>query len=124
MNPQLSIIRLVAEATLPVQIGIGMLALASMMSWAIIFRKRIIINRARREADRFEQHFWSGGDLSQLYRGIEATGGPVGRSRIFEFACRESARLRAQRCIPADQILEGSRRAMRVAQLNEIDRLD
>jgi biopolymer transport protein TolQ len=124
MNPQLSIIRLIAEATIPVQIVIAILALASFSSWAIIFRKRLVINRARREADGFEQHFWSGGDLSQLYRGIEGRGGAVGMASIFEFGFREFARLRAQGGIPADQILEGSRRAMRVAQLKEIDRLE
>jgi biopolymer transport protein TolQ len=124
MNPQLSIIRLVAEATIPVQIVIGLLALASLVSWAIIFRKRLVISRARREGDQFEQHFWSGGDLSQLYRGIEARGGATGMASIFEFGFREFARLRSQGGIPSDQILEGSRRAMRVAQLKEIDRLE
>ena len=124
MNPQLSIIRLVAEATIPVQIVIGMLAIASLVSWAIIFRKRLVINRARREGDSFEQHFWSGGDLSQLYRGIEARGGATGMASIFEFGFREFARLRAQGGIPPDQILEGARRAMHVAQLKEIDRLE
>jgi biopolymer transport protein TolQ len=124
MNPQLSIIRLIAEATLPVQIVLGILALASLSSWAIIFRKRLIIRRARREADQFEQHFWSGGDLSQLYRGIESRGGATGMSSIFEFGFREFARLRSQGGIPSDQLLEGSRRAMRVAQLKEIDRLE
>ncbi|MEP7246376.1 MAG: protein TolQ [Gammaproteobacteria bacterium] len=124
MNPQLSVIRLIAEATVPVQIVIAILILASMMSWAIIFRKRLVINRARREADSFEQNFWSGGDLSQLYRGIESRGGAVGMSSIFEFGFREFARLRQQGGIPADQLLEGSRRAMRVANLKEIDRLE
>ncbi len=124
MNPQLSIIRLVAEATIPVQIVIGILALASLVSWAIIFRKRLVIRRARREADVFEQNFWSGGDLSQLYRGIESRGGATGMSSIFEFGFREFARLRAQGAIPSDQLLEGARRAMRVAQLKEIDRLE
>jgi biopolymer transport protein TolQ len=124
MNQELSIIRLVAEATIPVQIVIGLLALASLMSWAIIFRKRLIINRARREADVFEQNFWSGGDLSQLYRGIESRGGATGMSSIFEFGFREFARLRAQGGIPSEQLLEGARRAMRVAQLKEIDRLE
>jgi biopolymer transport protein TolQ len=124
MNPQLSIIRLVAEATIPVQIVIAILAMASLVSWAIIFRKRLIINRARREADHFEQNFWSGGDLSQLYRGIESRGGATGMSSIFEFGFREFARSRAQGGIPSDQLLESSRRAMRVAQLKEIDRLE
>src|ERR1044071_2728957 len=96
MNPQLSIIRLIAEATIPVKIVIALLALASLTSWAIIFRKRLVINRSRREADQFEQNFWSGGDLSQLYRGIESRGGATGMSSIFEFGFREFARLRAQ----------------------------
>src|SRR5262245_34904264 len=124
MNHDLSIIRLVVEATIPVQIVIGLLALASLVSWAIIFRKRLVINRARREADTFEQNFWSGGDLSQLYRGIEARGGATGMSSIFEFGFREFARLRAQGGIPSDQLLDGARRAMHVAQLKEIDRLE
>jgi biopolymer transport protein TolQ len=124
MNGQLSIIRLVSEATIPVQIVIALLLLASFVSWAIIFRKRIVIQRARREADQFEQNFWSGGDLSQLYRGIESRGGAVGMPSIFEFGFREFARLRQQGGIPSDQLLEGARRAMRVAQLKEIDRLE
>jgi len=124
MNSQLSIIRLIAEATIPVQIVLGILALASITSWAIIFRKRLIIRRARREADQFEQNFWSGGDLSQLYRGIESRGGATGMSSIFEFGFREFARLRSQGGIASDQLLEGARRAMRVAQLKEIDRLE
>ena len=96
MNQELSIIRLVAEATIPVQIVIAILALASFASWAIIFRKRLVINRARREADQFEQNFWSGGDLSQLYRGIESRGNATGMSSIFEFGFREFARSRQQ----------------------------
>jgi len=124
MNHELSIIRLIAEATIPVQIVIALLAIASMMSWAIIFRKRIVISRSRREADQFEQNFWSGGDLAQLYRGIEARGGATGMSSIFEFGFREFARLRQQGNIPSDQILEGARRAMQVARLKEIDRLE
>ncbi len=124
MNPQLSIIRLVMEATIPVQIVLGLLAIASVMSWAIIFRKRLIISRARNEGDQFEQNFWSGGDLSQLYRGIESRGGATGMSSIFEFGFREFARLRQQGGIPPDQLLEGARRAMHVAQLKEIDRLE
>ena len=102
----------------------SLLLLASMSSWAIIFRKRLVVNRARRDADRFESSFWSGGDLSTLYRSIEARGKPTGMESIFEFGFREFARLRSQGGVAADMLLEGSRRAMRVAQLKEIDRLE
>jgi len=123
VDEQLSILRLVAQASVTVQIVIGILLLASLTSWAIIFRKRRVIGRARREADRFETRFWSGDDLAQLYRSIESRGGATGLAGIFEFGYREFARLR-QSATAADQLLEGSRRAMRVAQLKEIDRLE
>ena len=124
MGEQLSILRLIVQASVPVQLVIALLLLASLMSWAIIFSKRRIIGRARRDADRFETRFWSGDDLAQLYRTIESHGGASGMAGIFEFGFREFARLRQQGSIGADQLLEGSRRAMRVAQLKEIDRLE
>ena len=124
MGEQLSILRLVAQASVPVQIVIGILLLASLNSWAIIFRKRSVIARVRREADRFESRFWSGDDLAQLYRTIESHGGATGMAGIFEFGFREFARLRQQSGIDMEQLLEGSRRAMRVAQLKEVDRLE
>ena len=123
MAEPLSILKLIVQASIPVQIVIALLLLASLSSWAIIFRKRRIIGRARREADRFESRFWSGDDLAQLYRAIEARGGATGMAGIFEFGFREFARLR-QSAAAGDQLLEGSRRAMRVAQLKEIDRLE
>ena len=124
MGEPLSVINLVVQASVPVQIVIAMLLLASLYSWMIIFRKRFVIGRSRREAEQFESQFWSGGDLAQLYRGIESRGGATGMASIFELGFREFARLRQQGVVPAEQLLEGSRRAMRVAQLKEIDRLE
>src|SRR5580658_9553743 len=123
MGEQLSILRLIVQASVPVQIVIGILLLASLSSWAIIFGKSRAIGRARREADRFESRFWSGDDLAQLYRAIESHGGAMGMAGIFEFGFREFARLR-QASAGQEQLLEGSRRAMRVAQLKEVDRLE
>ena len=123
MGDQLSIVRLIVQASVPVQIVIAILLLASLTSWAIIFKKSRVIARARREADRFESRFWSGDDLAQLYRAIESSGGATGMAGIFEFGFREFARLR-QGGATSEQLLEGSRRAMRVAQLKEIDRLE
>src|SRR3974390_1251118 len=123
MVEPLSIIKLIVQASIPVQIVIALLLLASLSSWAIIFRKRRIIGRARREADRFEGRFWSGDDLSTLYRAIESKGGATGMAGIFEFGVGEFARLR-QSAAGSEQLLEVSRRAMRVAQLKEIDRLE
>jgi biopolymer transport protein TolQ len=124
MPADLSIIRLVLDASIPVQLVLALLAFASVMSWAIIFSKRSVISRARQEADQFETNFWSGGDLAQLYRAIESRGRTTGMSNIFELGFREFARLRQQGQVPPEQLLEGARRSMRVAQLKEIDRLE
>ena len=124
MPADLSIIRLVLQASIPVQLVLALLAFASLMSWAIIFSKRAVISRASREADQFETSFWSGGDLAQLYRSVESKGRTTGMASIFELGFREFARLRQQGQVPADQLLEGARRSMRVAQLKEIDRLE
>ncbi len=124
MPADLSIIRLILQASIPVQFVLALLAFASLMSWAIIFNKRAVIRRARREADQFETSFWSGGDLAQLYRSVESKGRTTGMASIFEMGFREFARMRQQGSVPVDQLLEGARRSMRVAQLKEIDRLE
>src|SRR5579862_2776509 len=124
MPADLSIIQMSLQASIPVQLVLVLLILASVMSWAIIFNKRMVIRRARREADQFENSFWSGGDLAQLYRTVESHGRATGMASIFELGFREFARLRQQGPVPVDQLLDGARRSMRVAQLKEIDRLE
>ena len=124
MGGDLSILRLVLQASPVVQLVMGLLLLASLMSWSIIFGKRSMVRQARANAERFENSFWSGGDLSALYRSIESRGSSTGMESIFEFGFREFARLRQQEGIAADLLLEGARRAMRVAQLKEIERLE
>jgi biopolymer transport protein TolQ len=123
MVGDLSILKLIAQAGPVVQFVIGLLLLASLISWAIIFDKRMVVRRARIDAERFENSFWSGGDLSALFRAIESRGRATGMESIFEFGFREFARQR-QNGAAADLLLEGARRAMRVAQLKEIERLE
>lgn len=119
----LSILKLIGDASLVVQLVLALLLAASIASWAVILGKRAVLSKARSEADRFEANFWSGGDLGSLYRSLEARGRNSGMSGIFEMGFREFARLR-QSGTPSDQLLEGARRAMRVAQLKELDRLE
>jgi biopolymer transport protein TolQ len=124
MPNELSVLELVLDASPVVQAVMLLLGLASIASWAVIFAKSRIISRSRRQADVFEMAFWSGGDLGTLYRSIETKGrAGTGLQSIFESGFGEFSRLR-QMAAPADQLLEGSRRAMRVAQMREIDRLE
>jgi len=125
LNDQYSILQLILQAGPVVQFVILLLLGASLMSWTIIFRKRRLLRAALVEATRFENAFWSGGDLGKLYRSIESRGGAtLGMEGIFEAGFGEFTRLRTQSGLTPDQVLEGVRRAMRVGQLREIDRLE
>ena len=124
MNEQHSILQLILQAGPVVQVIIAMLLFASLASWSIIFRKRRLVSQAESEANRFEGTFWSGGDLGKLYRAIGTRNkATVGMESIFEAGFGEFSRLRSQ-SVPGTELLEGVRRAMRVAQLREIDRLE
>ena len=120
-----SFLGLVLEASVIVQIVLAILASASVVSWAIILKKRRALVATRAAADSFETIFWSGGDLGALYRTIELRKDKTtGMESIFEFGFREFSRLRKQPSIESGQLMEGARRAMKVAQLREIDRLE
>lgn len=58
---------LFARATLIVKLVMGMLVFASFWAWAIIFQKLIMYRSARREAQRFDEVFWSGEPLDGLF---------------------------------------------------------
>jgi biopolymer transport protein TolQ len=126
-DPQshLSIISLVTNASLAVQIVMFLLLAASFVSWSIIFGKRRLIRRTRAASDEFETNFWSGGDLNTLYRSAtRQKGGSIGMASIFEAGFREFNRVSQQGDVSADKVIDECRRAMRVAQIREVDRLE
>jgi biopolymer transport protein TolQ len=120
----LSILRLVLDATLVVQVVMLLLLAASVMSWTIIFRKQRLLRSARESAERFERSFWSGGDLGALYREIESRTDAEGVESIFEQGFREFVRLHQQGASAAEMLLEGARRAMKAQQIKELERLE
>ena len=125
MTSDMSILGLLLEASLPVQIVMLLLALASLVSWSIIFTKRRLIRRTKDASDDFEANFWSGGDLNTLYNSTTRDrAGNVGMASIFESGFREFNRAMQAGGINADKVVEECRRAMRVAQMREVDRLE
>ena len=124
MNSDLSILRLILDASPFVQAIMAFLLLASVASWAVIIDKSRVLKRASASAQEFETSFWSGVDLSSLYREMaRADATPQGMSGIFEAGFREFGKLK-QSSLNPEQIIEGSRRAMRVSHLREMDRLE
>ena len=118
-----SIIELLLHASFIVQLVMLLLIAASVASWAIILKKRKLLNESREAADRFESDFWSGRDLAALYNSIDGEV-QTGMADIFVSGFREFSRLRSQLGLAGAQLLDGSRRAMKVAQLKETDRLE
>jgi biopolymer transport protein TolQ len=118
-----SIFSLVLHASIVVQFVMVLLLGASVVSWGIIFRKRKVLAESRQAADRFEEQFWSGGDLAGLHKSLEGSS-PKGMADIFVSGFREFSRLKTQLGLAGAQLLDGSRRAMKVAQMKETDRLE
>jgi biopolymer transport protein TolQ len=124
-NTNLDLLRLVIDASLPVQLIMALLIVASIVSWVIIFRKRSVISRAHKEAERFEERFWSGAELTKLYAGATQGRGPSGgMEAIFEAGFREFGRLRQRKGVDSRVQLEGAQRAMRATGSREIDGLE
>jgi len=125
MTADLSILELVLNASVIVKLVMSTLLLASFTSWTMIFSKRSILNKARRDADKFEELFWSAEDLTPLYNKVSSKRDSTnGMEKIFESGFREFARLRKQKTVDADAVLEGSQRAMRVAMNKEIEMME
>ena len=125
-TPNMSILGLIADASLLVQGVMLLLLMASIVSWMIIFHKATQMKQARKEIDAFETRFWSGVNLSEFYGELSHQIKPrVGMASLFEAGFREFARLRRQDAQhdPA-MLLEGAQRGMRVALTREMDRLE
>jgi len=121
----MSVISLVTNASVLVQIVMGMLLLASLMSWYYIFLKSLVFGRETRKAAEFEKEFWSGGDMAQLYqRAANARDDAGSLERIFEAGFREFSKLRRQPGGDTAAALDATRRAMRATCQREIDGLE
>lgn len=118
-------LELIIRASIPVKIIVLLLLVGSFISWVIIFRKARAFKQANREAEDFENRFWSGADLGKLYSSATDRNRSVGgMEAIFEAGYREFARLRDRRRLDGRAQLEGAQRAMRVTFAREVDQLE
>lgn len=118
----LGFLHLILNASLLVQLVMLSLVVTSVVSWTMIFNKRVMLNKAKKAADKFESQFWELEDLSPLYNRISNSRTPsTGMEKIFEAGFKEFARLRSQENTQPDAIIEGAQRAMRIAMNKELD---
>jgi biopolymer transport protein TolQ len=121
----LSLWSLFLQADIIVKIVIIALILASVWVWAIVFEKTLTLRRANRAADAFEDQFWSGGSLDELYvEQGEKPSSPM--AAVFGAAMAEWRR--SSRVAGADVTRSGARdridRAMNVTVQRELDRME
>jgi biopolymer transport protein TolQ len=129
VSQDLSILELIWNASIIVQIVMLLLIVVSFMSWYFIFRKLFTIRVAGTQTEHFERDFWSGSDLNALYQSAVNHRHSTGSlERIFEAGFREFVKIRTQRAAttmsdPA-ALVDGARRAMRATYQREMDRLE
>jgi biopolymer transport protein TolQ len=121
---QISIFELIANASPLVQAVMALLALASVISWMMIFQRWFLLRGTLSDVEAFEEHFWSGIDLRQFYTELEGDEGLNGIEGVFVAGFREFTRLSEQSGADAEAIMQGVQRAMRVAVNREEGRLD
>lgn len=119
-NPDMSIVSLIMQASLPVQIIMLLLVLISVVSWTFIFSKRAALSKARSQTQHFEDDFWSGGDLAALHQTVSKRRAEQGAlARIFDAGMTEF--IKAHR---SGNAVDGARRAMRAAFQRELDDME
>lgn len=125
MQAELSIFTLIKEASMVVQAVLALLMFASVASWTYIFSKYREIRRAVASSEEFEERFWSGIDLADLYRQLAQADYPTeGMENIFLSGFKEYARLRQQAGSAPEAAVEAAQRGMRVALSRELELLD
>lgn len=124
VTQDLSVVSLILNASVLVQLVIAALVLASVVSWYYIFLKHFILKRAHRLADDFEKQFWSGAELASLYQRANAARSPGSMERIFESGFREFTKLTKQPGMDVAVVMDGTRRAMRATYQREMERME
>lgn len=124
MQEQISVIGLILDASIVVQLVMLSLLLASVVSWYFIFARNAFYKTAKAERLNFEDRFWSGMDLNRLYRETGSNGVGYGLENVFRAGFKEFNRLKQQQGIDPDAIMDGTGRAMKVALSRESEKLD
>jgi biopolymer transport protein TolQ len=125
LTQDVSFIHLVQNASVLVQLVMGLLLLVSLMSWWYIFLKMFAVRQAVRQSDDFEESFWSHSDLNRLYQSVPIFSGDAGSmGRIFAAGFAEFIKLKRKHSMDNSAVMEGTRRAMRATYQREMDNIE
>ena len=123
MTDYFSIYSLILNASIVVQLVIGILLLASIGSWVIIVEKWIVTNNALKEFFLFEQFFWSGESLKDIYYDLKAKEDLVGIESIFYEIYEDSIAQDSQE-LQKDDLTARFKRVSKVSLMRQEDLLE
>lgn len=124
-SADLSLMHLITGASVPVQLVMLLLVLLSLWSWWLIFYKGGVIASAKRRNAEFDETFWGGADLNQLFQRVQTdrkVSGP--QAEVFAAGFREFIKQKKLANTTKDAVVDGTRRALKVATQREMDRLE
>lgn len=125
MTPDASFWTFISEAGPTVKFVMLLLVMGSVLSWAVIFQRGFLFKRSRRSANKFEQHFWSGVDVNELFNDMKSRRDSLdGLESVFYAGFEAFLRMRQNPSATPAAMMESVQRAMRVAQSRERDRLE
>ena len=124
MNESVSIFSLIINASIVVQLVMLMLLAASVASWIVIVQRTRLLRASREQMLEFEDRFWSGVDLNELYRECQKNPLPSNVENVFMAGLKEFSKMRQQNTSDPDAVMAGVQRAMRIAITRESEALD
>ena len=123
MTDYFSIYSLILNASIVVQLVIGILLLASIGSWVIIVEKWIVTNNALKEFFLFEQFFWSGESLKDIYDDLKAKEDLAGIESIF-YEIYEDSIAQGSQELQKDDLTARFKRVSKVSLMRQEDLLE
>lgn len=124
MEQSVSIVSLILNASFVVQLVMLLLLIASVASWVIIVQRGRLLSASKKELRDFEERFWSGVDLNDLYRECQQKFETSAVENIFMAGLKEFSKMRQQGTTDAEMLMVGVQRAMRIAITREAEELD
>ena len=125
MHAEISFIGLFLQASMLVKLVMVLLLSMSIYSWTVIFSRTRMLSTAKASLKHFEDRFWSGHDLSRLYKETAARSERIaGGEKIFYSGFKEYSRLHRMPGRNVESITDGVHRCMRISLSREMEELE
>lgn len=125
MTTDTSFLNFILSAGIIVKIVMLILLAASISSWAVIFERWKFYKKQWQETKAFQKRFWSGIALNDLYREVVSNSSEsIGLPKVFAAGFETFSKLKESGNHDADNIMDGTQRAMQVAESDTLDQLE